>query len=139
MLLIVHQCFLMMLSRKIIVRNATLHTTNKFLIVNYAEGSGRVTASTYIKLSSLFLLLIEIKRKNVYCKIFGHRPIRFFHFCSPEVHYIKSWIKVFCHGIWHYFPSCRKVLNESDIWASPWMTHWMREQINLTVNPWKCQ
>ena len=30
MLLIVHQCFLMMLSRKIIVRKATLQTTNKF-------------------------------------------------------------------------------------------------------------
>ena len=30
MLLIVHQCFLMMLSRKIIVRKTTLQTTNKF-------------------------------------------------------------------------------------------------------------
>ena len=31
MLLIVHQCFLMMLSRKIIVREATLQATNIFL------------------------------------------------------------------------------------------------------------
>ena len=31
MLLIVHQCFLVMLSRKIIVCKATLQTTNKFL------------------------------------------------------------------------------------------------------------
>ena len=30
-LLIVHQCFLMMLSRKIIVRKTTLQTTNSFL------------------------------------------------------------------------------------------------------------
>ena len=30
MLLIVHQCFLMMLSRKMIVRKATLQTTNQF-------------------------------------------------------------------------------------------------------------
>ena len=31
MLLIVHQCFLMILSRKIIIRKGTLQTTNKFL------------------------------------------------------------------------------------------------------------
>ena len=33
MLLIVHQCFLMMLSRTIIVRKATLQKTNKFLLL----------------------------------------------------------------------------------------------------------
>jgi hypothetical protein len=32
MLLIVHQCFLRMLSHKIIIRNATLQTTNKFFL-----------------------------------------------------------------------------------------------------------
>ena len=34
MLLIVHQCFLMILSRKIIVRKATLQTTNKVFLSN---------------------------------------------------------------------------------------------------------
>ena len=35
MLLIVHQCFLMMLSRKIIVRKATLQTTNRVFFSNF--------------------------------------------------------------------------------------------------------
>ena len=37
MLLIVHQCFLMMLSRKIIVRKATLQTTNKFFFSRFVS------------------------------------------------------------------------------------------------------
>ena len=37
MLLIVHQCFLMMLSRKMIVRKATLQTTNKFFYNKYLQ------------------------------------------------------------------------------------------------------
>ena len=32
---IVHQCFLMTLPRKIIIRKPTLHTTNKFFLIKY--------------------------------------------------------------------------------------------------------
>ena len=47
MLLIVHQCFLMMLSRKIIVRKATLQTTNKFFLIE--RQSHHPTYASFVK------------------------------------------------------------------------------------------
>ena len=44
MILIDHQCFLMMLSRKIIVRKATLQTTNKLF---YLQDDGAVITCPY--------------------------------------------------------------------------------------------
>ena len=43
MLLIVRQCFLMVLSRKITVRKATLQTANKFFFQDVRTGSNKTS------------------------------------------------------------------------------------------------
>ena len=72
MLLIVRQCFLMMLSRKIIVRKATLQPNNVFL---YEGLSGRTYMAYYI--SSIYGM-IGVKSNPWIMLVIIHRAL---HIC----------------------------------------------------------
>ena len=88
MLLTVHQCFLMMLSRKIIVRKATLQTTNNFFrdYVMMILGSGAFgILFPHGCQSSLFFQY----RRDILC-VSKHVPRFYRMFCERRLPFIPE-------------------------------------------------
>ena len=78
MLLIVHHCFLMTLSRKIIVYKQTLQTTNKFFfILMHGDYTGKNSVKTenlcfiLMHMAEHMLQIMTYSRTEV-CQLFGH-------------------------------------------------------------------